>query len=107
MRVWPENPLIPQSNYTDPAIKPTFKVNSEKVTDFAIECEIRLEACGEDGVTLLEEVESWGENLTVSIPYSYLSTAAKHGLNYCSGKSRRLTPYAVWKAKQKQKAKKV
>ena len=104
---WPDNPLLADSSsHTDPAIRSNAVVVSKRVVeDFCIECEIRLAACGEAGQTLLEEVQSWGENLTVSIPYSYLSGFAKKALNYCCGKNRRLTPFTVWKAKQKEKEK--
>jgi len=103
---WPDNPMV-QSTYTDPAVRSgEAKVDTHVISEFRTEIEIRLESCGDAGLALIDEVASWGDNLTVSIPYSYLSRPAKNALNYCCGKNRRRETFAHWKCRTKEPVKK-
>ena len=111
LNLWPDCPWAPH-NELPTAKNPVsglhvVKVPVGVVKDFSMMMEMRLNRCGEDGKTLIEEIQSWSENRSASILYSNLSSVAKLALNYCSSYKMRKTPYPVWKAKQKEKAKKV
>jgi hypothetical protein len=95
--IWP----LKESGYIDthenvqtstpltPAHQTTIEVWAELVK--------RLDRTGEDGETLRSEAAA-------GMDIYQLSRAAKNALNYCSGWRRRLTPYAVWKAKRRYKS---
>ena len=93
---WPVDPKA--SSYIDePMTSKSFVGEAYFARPSGILAEImaRLNRTGEDGVTLMEDIQSGIDR------YSELKSVAKRALNYISGWRRRKTSYTDWKSKRK------
>ena len=94
---WPQGE---GSSYTDvPISKRTVRDEAyfTKPTETIAEIMTRLNRTGEDGVTLMEDIQS---GIT---EYSQLKSVSKRALNYISGNRRRKEPYKDFKSRLKTK----
>lgn len=93
---WPES--LDGSSYVDiPITKKQFRSEAYfcKPREILAAVMMRLGKTGEDGVTLMEDIQG---GIT---EYRELKTVAKRALNYISGLRRRKTSYADWKKTKK------
>ena len=92
---WPPNPN--GSSYIDPAVKGRIKAHAyfEIPAQYYAEVSDRLEATGQDGEVLQDEINSG------LIEIDLLSRVARSALNYMSGWRRRKIGYALWNAQRK------
>lgn len=105
--LWPDCPWIPQNELPTPKETKIFgsvKIPTNVFLEFVATIENRLKKCGEDGQTLVEEVQAWVDHFSTIMPISCLSTAGRDALNYCCGHERKQT-LAEWKANRKRKEK--
>ncbi len=93
---WPDNP--DGSSYVDPALRSkSFRSEAYFCKPVGLVAEVmsRLGKTGEDGITLMEDIQSGIKE------YNNLKTIAKRALDYISGFRRRKEPYSAWKYRQK------